>query len=174
MSGVANKPSFLEYKGQRFLIIDAPTDRNVAHYIREFKKYGVTDLVRACDPSYSTDAVVASGVEVHEMAFRDGDPPPAEVLKSWLGLVNERFKGKGKGKSSSGDESKQDPTIAVHCVAGLGRAPVLVCVALIEAGLMPLEAVDFVRKHRRGAINTRQLGYLRLYKRQSKGCCTIM
>ena len=62
---IVNKPSFLEYKGRRFLIIDAPTDRNVQQYIKEFKKHNVTHLVRACAPSYDTAAVVTSGVEVH-------------------------------------------------------------------------------------------------------------
>lgn len=65
---IVNKPSFLEYKGRRFLIIDAPTDRNVQQYIKEFKKYNVTNLVRACSPSYDTAAVVSEGVTVHVSA----------------------------------------------------------------------------------------------------------
>lgn len=135
-----------------------------------------------------------------EMAFQDGSPPPQHILDSWLSLCDKVFKKKSDG------ESKTAPTVAVHCVAGLGRcvdhasshatplthstythhthmlahalprgigepcaprlqmppvsprpvrccasvgrAPVLVAVALIEAGLQPLEAVDFVRKHR--------------------------
>lgn len=166
-SAIVNKPSFLEYKGRRFLIIDAPTDRNLQHYLKEFQKYGVTHLVRACAPSYDTAPVVAQGVEVHEMAFKDGDPPPQHVLDGWLALNDTVFKKRGAS------ESKTDPTIAVHCVAGLGRAPVLVAVSLIEAGMQPLESVDFVRQHRRGAINTRQLTYLQGYERRAKGCCCI-
>lgn len=52
------------------------------------------------------------------------------------------------------------PTIAVHCVAGLGRAPVLVAIALIELGMEPLDAVEFVRRKRRGAFNKPQIDYL--------------
>jgi protein tyrosine phosphatase type 4A len=58
------------------------------------------------------------------------------------------------------DHSDLRPTIAVHCVAGLGRAPVLVAIALIEMGMPPLDAVEFIRRYRRGAFNKPQIAYL--------------
>ena len=48
------------------------------------------------------------------------------------------------------------------------RAPVLVAMALIEAGMAPLDSVIFIRERRRGAINARQLKYLEAYKRRNK------
>lgn len=58
------------------------------------------------------------------------------------------------------------PCIAVHCVAGLGRAPVLVAVALIENGMSPLDAIEYIRRRRRGAFNSRQIQYVDGYKKQ--------
>ena len=81
------------------------------------------------------------------MPYPDGHSPPDDVLNQWLDLVHERF---------FEHPTANNPTIAAHCVAGLGRAPVLVAIALIEfAGMDPVEAVVMIRKYRRGAINDR-------------------
>jgi len=40
--------------------------------------------------------------------------------------------------------AKPDTCIGVHCVTGLGRAPVLVGVSLIELGMKYEDAVDLV------------------------------
>lgn len=44
--------------------------------------------------------------------------------------------------------SKNPPRIATHCVAGLGRAPLMVAIALIHRGCDSIEAIDLIRKHR--------------------------
>jgi protein tyrosine phosphatase type 4A len=64
------------------------------------------------------------------------------------------------------EERKNEPntTIAVHCVAGLGRAPALVAIAMIEFGMEPLDAIEFIRRKRRGAFNKPQIAFLDHYK----------
>jgi protein tyrosine phosphatase type 4A len=53
----------------------------------------------------------------------------------------------------------------VHCVAGLGRAPALVAIALIELlDMQPLDAVEYIRRKRRGSFNKPQIAYLDTYK----------
>jgi len=81
--------------------------------------------------------------------------------------------------SNPSSPSSVRPTIAVHCVAGLGRAPVLVCIALIEGGMSSYDAVQFVRKKRRGAINSKQLEFLERYtprgnRRSTTDMCCII
>mmetsp|Transcript_2776 Transcript_2776/g.9794 ORF Transcript_2776/g.9794 Transcript_2776/m.9794 type:complete len:194 (-) Transcript_2776:309-890(-) len=193
MAAIVNPPSFVEWRGLRFLIIDAPTDENLHLYIREFKKYSVQDVVRACEGSYATDPLLAAGITVHDMAFEDGAPPPADVIAKFLAVTDKRFgknagkasagkadgaaaggAGDGSGGGSGGGGGSGKPAVAVHCVAGLGRAPVLVATALIEAGMEPLKAVDFIRQKRRGAINARQLRYLERYKPRKQGRCVII
>jgi len=163
LNHLSHRPSHVVYNNHRFLIMDAPTDQNVNSYIEEYKKHNVSVVVRACEPTYSAAPLEKAGIRVMELPFPDGDPPPESVLNKWLDLCQKEF-------------AKNDNcTIAVHCVAGLGRAPVLVVIALVELGMEPLDAVEFVRKKRRGALNNRQVNWVSNYKRRLKdGKCTIL
>ncbi|GAA6088170.1 protein tyrosine phosphatase type IVA 3 [Tachysurus ichikawai] len=89
---------------------------------------------------------------LQDWPFDDGAPPPSKVVEDWLSLLRRRF--------------MEEPgcCVAVHCVAGLGRAPVLVALALIECGMKYEDAIQFIRQKRRGAINSKQLTYLEKYR----------
>jgi len=152
----------------------------------------VTDVVRVCEATYPASGLESAGISLHELPYPDGHSPPKEILDKWLKLVNERFiksppslVSDSVPASHSGSlaavSADGPPCIAVHCVAGLGRAPVLVAIALIEfAGMNYSDAVTLIRKHRRGAINGKQLNWLERYQRSYRGgtrtktCCVMM
>uniref|UniRef100_A0A915HS98 Protein tyrosine phosphatase type IVA 3 n=1 Tax=Romanomermis culicivorax TaxID=13658 RepID=A0A915HS98_ROMCU len=89
---------------------------------------------------------------IQDWEFPDGQPPPEDVRQKWINLLKEIF------------VEKPGCCVAVHCVAGLGRAPVMVALALMESGMKYADAVDLIRQHRRGAINTKQMDFLEKYK----------
>ncbi|CEI93432.1 Putative Protein-tyrosine phosphatase [Rhizopus microsporus] len=137
----------------KFLILDCPTESTLPYYLEEFKRNQVRHIVRCCQPTYNTSLLQQEGIQVHDLPFKDGGVPPAQVVHDWLHLIDT-------------EERKQESvTIAVHCVAGLGRAPVLVAIALIEFGMEPLDAIEYIRRKRRGAFNKPQIAYLDQYKR---------
>lgn len=161
-SHLAHKPTFLTHENARFLIMDAPTDNNLPGYVEVCKSHNVATIVRACEPTYNTGPLGKAGIQVVELPFTDGDPPPAGVVDKFLDICKAEFK-------------QENRTLAVHCVAGLGRAPVLVVIALVEMGMDPMDAVEFVRKKRRGAINSKQVRWLTEYKpRNKKKDCVIL
>ncbi len=186
--------SFLSKSPMQFLIMDTPRSANLHLYIRECRRYNVTDIVRVCEEkTYCGSNLTGAGITLHEMPYPDGHSPPDEVLDRWLQLVDDRFIHPTPSSSvSNGDNNGSThsslgvslshpdltgPTIAIHCVAGLGRAPVLVAIALIEfAKMEPVDAATFIRKHRRGSINNTQLDWLENYKRRRKTqtCCVVM
>lgn len=177
-----NPPSLVQYQQMRFLIMDAPSETNLQLYIKEMERYNVSDIVRVCDPSYSKEAVEKHGIRLHELIFPDGEAPPESVVNYWLALIESRF-GHPRARpteeeaTSSSPTAASDVTIAIHCVAGLGRAPVLVAIALIESGMSSFDAISFIRERRRGAINTRQLKFLETYRRRGRAsqtkCCIM-
>ncbi|KAI9489107.1 protein-tyrosine phosphatase-like protein, partial [Zychaea mexicana] len=145
-----NPPTYIEYKGARFLIVDAPSNNNLPLYIEEFNRWNVSDVVRCCYATYSPTLLEEKGIQVHDWVFGDGEAPPATIVDAWLNLVDERFPEQQDKQRQDGDPPA--PCIATHCVAGLGRAPVLVAIALIELGMPALDAVAYIRERRRGAI----------------------
>ncbi|KAF9930767.1 Protein tyrosine phosphatase type IVA 1 [Linnemannia zychae] len=163
-----NRPAVIDYKHMRFLVSDAPADSNLPLYINEFEKHNTKNVVRVCDPTYGTTALTKLGIKVFDWPFVDGEGPPPYIIRDWLHLVDSVF---GKDENHPPTE-----TIAIHCVAGLGRAPLLVAVALIEAGLTPDESIARVREKRRGALNPKQYAFLKDYKRRKsrKSKCTIL
>jgi len=174
MGSIGTKPTLLEVGPKlRFLIMDAPRQGNLHLYIKEMRKHSVTDLVRVCEPTYQTGELQNAGIAVHNMEYPDGHSPPKEVIDEWLKVVEKVFYGNPEPMMEA------RPCVSVHCVAGLGRAPVMVAIALIEFDNMdPVDAVTLIRRHRRGAINEKQLLYLEGYKKSYKssaegGCCVI-
>lgn len=170
----ASKPAELQKGPLRFVITDSPTEATVKDHAKALIKLNVKHVCRATDPTYSTETLNKYGIQVHELSFKDGDPPPEIVLEKWLDLVEQCFIKSNKKKKASSSTAvqplKDNEKISVHCVAGLGRAPVLVAVALVEyCNLEPQEAVKLIRAERRGAFNTKQLKWLEKYTPTRQG-----
>ncbi|KAK2902901.1 hypothetical protein Q8A67_007614 [Cirrhinus molitorella] len=149
-----NRPAPVEvcYKNMRFLITHNPTNASLSSFIEDLKKYGATTVVRVCEITYDKTPLEKDGITVMDWPFDDGAPPPTKIVDDWLCLLKNKF--------------CEDPgcCVAVHCVAGLGRAPVLVALALIESGMKYEDAIQLIRQKRRGAINSKQLTYLEKYR----------
>ena len=121
----------------------------------------VVEVVRVCEKTYEAATMGAAGITVRELEFPDGEPPADAVIEAWLDLCDSLFSASERKRRSSlskveaahaaqaaaaGEAPMRanpirgaaplPPTarLGVHCVAGLGRAPVLVAVALIEHG----------------------------------------
>ena len=62
---LASKPTFIQFKNLRFLIMDSPRQENVHFYVKECQKYHVSDLVRVCEPQYNKEDVIEAGINFH-------------------------------------------------------------------------------------------------------------
>lgn len=107
---------------QKFLLLDAPTRKTLPTYIDVFKRENVSDLIRIChrppssrsneDNEYDAQELEkTTGIKVNDdIKFEDGGVPSTEAIQNWL-ILAEKAK-------------ENQTTIGVHCIAGIGRAPV--------------------------------------------------
>lgn len=144
--------TLVEYKTARFLITDQPNHLNMKNFVLACQLHQVRLLVRVCEPTYNEGPLEDAGIKVVDMEFDDGAPPPDHVLDTWFQLIQNLW------------NTHPGSCVAVHCKAGLGRAPALVAVALVELGLPYDQAIDMIRSRRPGALNTRQIQYLKNFR----------
>jgi protein tyrosine phosphatase type IVA len=161
----------IEHRGYRFLITDSPTDYNLLSYIQLCVYRGVVAVVRTNEFNYSKQSFINNGISVIDLPYADGHAPTPYVISEWIDIVY-------KYLSPSLNKNKtKKPCIAIHCVSGLGRAPTLVAIALVELGMDAMDAIQYIRNLKRGSFNLNQLNYIQSYKpiKSHIGCgCVVM
>jgi len=146
----------------RFLITGTPNDDNLLLYMNLYRQYNVSTVVRLCEAVYDVTPLIQSNVLVLEMPFADGEVAPQSVIDDWLHIVDNVFK------------KKEKECICVHCYTGIGRAPFLVSLALIEGDMEATDALHYLRTKIEGAITDMQSEYVERYRpRQKNKCCVI-
>ena len=148
---------FIQKEGLRFQIggFSGPGERD--SYIKHLHSLNVKHVVRVSSEDCCVKYLVDEGFVVHNMQFEWGGIPSPEIIDTWLNLVNTVFP-KDEKNSASGE------TIAIHYDGGLGRAPVLIALALAQLGNDVWDAVAFIRAKGRGAISQKQMVFLMSYK----------
>lgn len=175
--------TIIEHGPVRIIVSGTPNAASLPAYAAKLARHNVKNVVRFCEPSYSADHLRQFGLNVYDWPFEDGDAPPEHIITKWLALLERVFhisqyaKLAGSDSSALSDDGSDfdfsatlkrttkapRETIAIHCAAGLGRAPVIAALALVELGIDSFEAVGWIRALRRGAINASQMAFVESY-----------
>lgn len=150
--------------GFKYIVTPSPDSNSISSYKNYLLKNNITTVVRLCEEiNYDDEYLLSSNINVEHMPLKDGDIPDIETVKKWMNIIE-----------------KEEHGIAVHCKAGLGRAPLFVCVGLIKIhGMSDMDAICFVRKEINGSLNLKQIEFLcnglKLIKQKNKknNKCTI-
>jgi len=101
---------------------------------------GVSLVVSLTEASVDPDTVEVLGMELLHLPIEDFHAPTAEQQQAFVREVQLR--------RDAGE------TVAVHCLAGLGRTGTMLATWLVAEGLGADEAIDEVRALRPGSIET--------------------
>jgi len=144
----------LEVSDHLFIISKIPDPSNILSYRDQLINHKIQHLVRVCDCEYDKDIMLSCGVNVTDIPIKDGNVPTKNDIDKWMKIVNENKR------------------IAIHCVSGLGRAPMLVAIAMIRmAKINSIDAITILREQIKGCLNTRQITYV--FKLDSDRCCIM-
>mmetsp|Transcript_14066 Transcript_14066/g.26334 ORF Transcript_14066/g.26334 Transcript_14066/m.26334 type:complete len:167 (-) Transcript_14066:1777-2277(-) len=163
-----SQPTLIEEGNLRFLLTDTPSRHNIEEYVEILKRSKAVLVVRACEQLYDDEQFDIYNIKPINLYFR-GNSPPSHIVKQWLkivrGIFNER-------------NVESNPCIAVHCMSGLGRAPTLVAIALIDAGMECSAAVELIKRKRSGSLNENHIYYLKNFasnkRLHPKAACCIL
>ncbi|KAF4671215.1 Protein tyrosine phosphatase type IVA 1 [Perkinsus chesapeaki] len=138
----------------KMVICEAPTHENaraVALYLKN--RFGVTDLIRVSsdnDSRYPRGAFEELEIALHDLPFADGCSPPEWVIEDFMEILDSSLY---KKKCATA----KPPCVAIHCISGLGRSPVMVALGLIERENMePTDALRLVRQLRSSRCFTKE------------------
>jgi protein tyrosine phosphatase type 4A len=153
-------PAIIEYNNHVFIITDSPKTDTIEQYIDFYTNRNIKTVVRLCEPLYDCSVLQNSGINLIDIPFPDGTTPDTIIVEKWLEII----------------ANNKENLLAIHCLSGLGRAPVLVGISLIELGMDKLETIEFIREKRHGALNIRQLKFIMNYnprKLENQNLCKL-
>ena len=147
--------TLINYKQKKFYISESPNNNNIVLFLQQISKNNIKHIVRLCKPYYDSQYIINENINFYDWYIDDGLLPSNDIINKWLQLIN----------------STSEP-ILVHCSAGLGRAPTLVALALINNKMDAYDTIDYIRSKRIGSFNVTQIDFL-LNKNQTKNtkCC---
>ncbi|EKX38588.1 hypothetical protein GUITHDRAFT_158492 [Guillardia theta CCMP2712] len=113
-------------------------------YFEVFRCHDVSTIVRLNSAEYPKEEFLKGGFEHHDLVFPDCTIPPAQVIDRFLRIAENTNK-----------------TIAVHCLAGLGRTGTLIAIYIMKHyTFTAAEAIAWVRICRPGSVIGPQQNFL--------------
>ena len=110
--------------------------------LRELKRQGIDVIISLSSGTPSRELLEELSLKHHHFPMSDMSAPEVGLVERFVGILEH--------------ELDQGQNVAVHCGAGLGRTGTLLACYFVNEGLSADEAIQRVRKHRPGSIESHQ------------------
>jgi protein tyrosine phosphatase type 4A len=132
----------------KFRVYFGPSPNNLNIFLDKLKKYNINMIVRLCEPSYHIEC---NSIQIQDLPITSCTPSK-EVIRQWNDILD----------SINGN-------IYVHCESGLGRAPTMIAIALLQKEVEPHNIIQMLRTINKKLFNNIQLKFIFNYtiKRKS-------
>lgn len=149
---------FVETNHMIYIITSSPDTSNISNYKDLLQTNDVKCVIRTFVDLYDASVLKNDNIDVYDIIIEDGGIPSDIQIKQFISLI-EKYTKYGSKK------------IAMHCASGLGRAPLLACIAIIYFDNKDArDAILFIRSIIRNALNRTQIQFLLSYKPRKISC----
>ena len=138
--------NYIIYNNHKIYFGSSPNNLNI--FLDKLKKYNINMIVRLCEPSYHIEC---NNIQIHDLPITSCTPSK-DVIRQWNDILD----------SINGN-------IYIHCESGLGRAPTMIAIALLQKNVEPHNTIQILRKINKKLFNNNQLKFIFNYtvKRKS-------
>ena len=135
---------------RNFIISSIPFQHEMDEYITLLQKNAINLVINLTEiSSYSPEKIQNANIDYLHFPIQDGTFPTDEQIKKLITFLD-RYN-----------------SIAFHCTAGFGRAPLLLAISLIILyDYKPIDIIERIRKVNPKAFNTIQIDFLCKFKRK--------
>jgi protein tyrosine phosphatase type 4A len=138
---------------RNFIISESPADNNIEEYIKILQKNSINLVINLTNitekNTYDIERIKNANIDYLHFPLQDGTIPSDTQIYKLMEFLN-RYN-----------------SIAFHCTAGLGRAPMMFAISyIILFNKKPLDCIEMIRQKEPKALNNIQIKYLCNFKRK--------
>ena len=138
---------------RNFIISESPTDNNIEEYIKILQQNSINLVINLTNitekNTYDIDKIKNANIDYLHFPIQDGYVPTDFQINKLLEFLN-RYN-----------------SLAFHCAAGLGRAPLVFAISyIILFNKKALDVIEMIREKEQKALNNIQIKYLYNFKRK--------
>lgn len=133
-----------------FLVTASPKNDNIDEYIQYLKSKSINVVIKLTEKDlYDVTKFKENNIEFIHMELKDGNVPSKDDIIKLIEIS---------------DDYK---SICVHCTAGLGRAPLVMCLIwILQFNQDPFDTASEIRNKIPNCLNQFQINFLTKFKRK--------